>query len=203
MKSQRSLCQTLRFLVFTQASSSGEQHVGGGVQRGFRRVLQHADDETDRDHRMAISLGMPNRLHASGISSSEPPATPEAPQAQIAATTLSRIAVAMSTAMPNVCTAARLITVMVRPPPAMLMVAPSGIDTEYVSSCSPRRLLNSRLTGIFAAELRVKNAVMPLSRKHISTSGYGLRRNFQNTMAGFITSATNNMQPSSTANRCR
>ncbi|MNN92827.1 hypothetical protein D3C81_2111700 [compost metagenome] len=73
---------------------------------------------------------MPNRLHASGISNSEPPATPEAPQAQIAATTLSRIAVGMSTVMPRVCTAARVSTVMVIAAPAMLMVAPSGIDTE-------------------------------------------------------------------------
>ncbi|MNR34377.1 hypothetical protein D3C85_1521460 [compost metagenome] len=63
-------------------------------------------------------------------------------------------------------------------------------------------MLNSRLTGMFAAELRVKNAVMPLSRRQVSTNGYGLRRSFQNTMSGFITSATNNMQPSNTANRC-
>ena len=60
----------------------------------------------------------------------EPPATPEAPQAQIAATMLSRMAVGMSTAMPRVCTAARVNTVMVIAAPAMLMVAPSGIDTE-------------------------------------------------------------------------
>lgn len=33
---------------------------------------------------------MPNILHASGISSSEPPATPDAPQAHSDATTLSR-----------------------------------------------------------------------------------------------------------------
>ena len=32
---------------------------------------------------IATSLGIPNRLQASGISSSEPPATPDAPQAQI------------------------------------------------------------------------------------------------------------------------
>lgn len=79
---------------------------------------------------MAISLGMPNRLQARGISSSEPPATPEAPQAQMAATTLSSTAVGRSTAIPRVCTAARVSTVMVIAAPAMLMVAPSGIDTE-------------------------------------------------------------------------
>ncbi|MNH30934.1 hypothetical protein D3C79_912590 [compost metagenome] len=79
---------------------------------------------------MAISLGMPNRLHASGISSSEPPATPDAPQAQTAATMLSSTAVGRSTGMPSVCTAARVSTVIVMAAPAILMVAPSGIDTE-------------------------------------------------------------------------
>src|SRR5690606_19336458 len=43
---------------------------------------------------MAMSLPMPNRLHASGISSKEPPATPEAPQALMVATTESSTAVA-------------------------------------------------------------------------------------------------------------
>ena len=42
---------------------------------------------------MAISFGIPNKLHARGISNSDPPATPEAPQAQMAATTLRRTAV--------------------------------------------------------------------------------------------------------------
>ncbi|MNI69433.1 hypothetical protein D3C73_1251780 [compost metagenome] len=55
---------------------------------------------------------------------------------------------------------------------------------------------------MFAAELRVKNAVIPLSRRHMITSGNGLRRSFQNTISGFMTSATNTMQPSSTASRC-
>ena len=39
------------------------------------------------------------------------------------------------------------------------MVAPSGIETEYVFSCSFRLLHSCILTGIFAAELRVKKAV--------------------------------------------
>ena len=76
---------------------------------------------------MATSLLMPNRLHASGMSSSEPPATPEAPQAQTAATTHSSKAVGTSTAMPSVCTAASDSTLMVMAAPAMLMVAPSGM----------------------------------------------------------------------------
>ncbi|MNP54858.1 hypothetical protein D3C76_1494480 [compost metagenome] len=69
-------------------------------------------------------------LQANGISSSEPPATPEAPQAQIAATTLSSNAVGTSTGIPRVCTAASVSTVMVMAAPAMLMVAPSGMETE-------------------------------------------------------------------------
>ncbi|MNF10435.1 hypothetical protein D3C80_2113680 [compost metagenome] len=79
---------------------------------------------------MAMSLGMPNRLHASGISSSEPPATPDAPQAHTAAITLSNSAVRISTSIPSVVTAASVSTVMVIAAPAILMVAPSGIDTE-------------------------------------------------------------------------
>ena len=54
----------------------------------------------------------------------------ECHDAQIAATTLSSTAVGRSTAMPRVCTAARVSTVMVMAAPAMLMVAPNGIDTE-------------------------------------------------------------------------
>ena len=73
---------------------------------------------------------MPNRLQASGISSREPPATPEAPQALIAATRQSSRAVGRSTAMPSVCAAARVSTLMVMAAPAMLMVAPSGMATE-------------------------------------------------------------------------
>jgi hypothetical protein len=72
---------------------------------------------------------MPNRLQASGISSSEPPATPEAPQAHSADTTHSSMAVGMSTAMPRVWAAARVSTLMVMAAPAMLMVAPSGMAT--------------------------------------------------------------------------
>ncbi|MNC73986.1 hypothetical protein D3C75_1252740 [compost metagenome] len=56
---------------------------------------------------------------------------------------------------------------------------------------------------MLAAELRVKNAVMPLSRRHSSTSGNGLRRIFQNTISGLTTRATNSMQPISTASKCR
>ncbi|MNF05765.1 hypothetical protein D3C80_2055780 [compost metagenome] len=79
---------------------------------------------------MAISFGMPNILQASGISRSEPPATPDAPQAHSAATTLSSNAVGRSTGIPSVFTAASVSTVMVIAAPAIFTVAPSGIDTE-------------------------------------------------------------------------
>jgi hypothetical protein len=46
---------------------------------------------------IATSLGIPNKLQASGINNSEPPATPEAPHAQTADNTLRMIAVGMST----------------------------------------------------------------------------------------------------------
>jgi len=79
---------------------------------------------------IATSFGIPNILQATGISSSEPPATPDAPQAHSDATRLNRIAVGTSMLIPSVFTAASVSTVIVIEAPAMLMVAPSGIDTE-------------------------------------------------------------------------
>ncbi|CEL30282.1 hypothetical protein SRM1_03640 [Pseudomonas fluorescens] len=38
------------FLFLTQARRCGKQHVGGGVQRGFGGILQHANNETYRNH---------------------------------------------------------------------------------------------------------------------------------------------------------
>ena len=49
-----------------------------------------------------ISLGIPNREHASGIKSRDPPATPEAPQALIADSTQRRTAEPKSTSTPRV-----------------------------------------------------------------------------------------------------
>ncbi|SUX83336.1 Uncharacterised protein [Citrobacter koseri] len=69
-------------------------------------------------------------LHASGISNSEPPATPEAPHAHSDATTLSSSAVGRSTGIPSVYTAASVSTVIVIAAPAILTVAPSGMETE-------------------------------------------------------------------------
>ena len=51
---------------------------------------------------MAISLEIPKRLQATGINKREPPATPEAPQAEMAATTLKTKAVPKSTCIPKV-----------------------------------------------------------------------------------------------------
>ena len=79
---------------------------------------------------IATSLGMPNNEHAIGISRSEPPATPEAPQAESAARILKRIALGISTIIPKVLAAASVITVIVIAAPSMLIVAPRGIVTE-------------------------------------------------------------------------
>ena len=78
----------------------------------------------------ATSSEIPNRLHANGINNNEPPATPDAPQAHKLATRLNRIALPKETSMPQVCTAARVKMVIVIAAPAILMVAPNGIETE-------------------------------------------------------------------------
>ena len=64
------------------------------------------------------------------MSSSEPPATPDAPHAPRAAMADRTMAMGMLTGTPRVCTAARVMTVMVTAAPAMLMVAPRGMETE-------------------------------------------------------------------------
>ena len=79
---------------------------------------------------METSSEMPNREHAIGIRSREPPATPDAPQAARVASTLKITALGISTAIPSVCAVASAITVIVIAAPSILMVAPSGIVTE-------------------------------------------------------------------------
>ena len=79
---------------------------------------------------MAKSLEIPKRLQATGMSRREPPATPEAPQAEIAATILRTRAVPKSTLMPSVLTAAKVRVLIVMAAPAILIVAPRGIETE-------------------------------------------------------------------------
>ena len=110
---------------------------------------------------IATSFGMPNRLAASGIKSREPPATPDAPQALTADRMLRIRAVPKSIGIPSVLTAAKVRTEIVTAAPAILMVAPSGMETEYVSLSSPRSSQSVMFTGMFAAELLVKKAVMP------------------------------------------
>ena len=107
---------------------------------------------------IAISLSMPKLEHATGINSNEPPATPDAPQAPTVEIMQSNNAVGISTEIPSVCAAAKLKTAIVIDAPAMLIVAPNGIEMEYKSSFSPKRLQRLMLTGIFAALDRVKNA---------------------------------------------
>ena len=53
---------------------------------------------------------------------------------------------------------------------------------------------------MFAAELRVKNAVIPLSLKHLNTNGYGFFLIFKYTIIGFTTNATNAIHPNNNAN---
>ena len=66
------------------------------------------------------------------------------------------------------------------------MVAPSGIETAKVFLRIPSFSHNLRFTGIFAAELLVKKAVMPLSLKAMSMTGYGFLLIFNQTIKGLI-----------------
>ena len=79
---------------------------------------------------MATSFGILNKEHAIGIKSSDPPATPEAPQAESVARRLKIIAVGKLTSIPMVWAAASVMTVMVMAAPFILMVAPRGMVTE-------------------------------------------------------------------------
>ena len=79
---------------------------------------------------IATSCDTPRREHAIGIKRSEPPATPDAPQAPRVATKLRIIATRMLTSIPCEKAAARDITVIVIAAPSILIVAPRGIATE-------------------------------------------------------------------------
>ena len=125
---------------------------------------------------MATSLEMPNREQAMGMSSREPPATPEAPQAPRADMALRTMAAGRVTGMPSVLAAASVMMVMVIAAPSILMVAPRGMETEYISLSRPSFSHRAMLTGMLAAELRVKKAVRPDSFRQRNTRGYGLQR---------------------------
>ena len=73
--------------------------------------------------------------------------------------------------MPIVWQTARVMTVIVTAAPSMLIVAPNGMLIEKKSLSRPRRSHNCIFTGMFAAELLEKNAVIPLSLKHVNTNG--------------------------------
>ena len=73
--------------------------------------------------------------------------------------------------MPSVLAAASVMMVMVMAAPSMLMVAPSGMETEYMSLSRPSFSHRAMFTGMLAAELRVKKAVRPDSRRQRNTSG--------------------------------
>ena len=79
---------------------------------------------------MATSEEIPKGVQASGIRSNEPPATPLVPQAPKVARKHTAKAEDMAPGIPSVCTVGSVITVMVIAAPLILMVAPSGIDTE-------------------------------------------------------------------------
>src|SRR5690606_41557508 len=94
--------------------------------------------------------------------------------------------VVKSTLMPKVFTVASDNTVMVTDAPAILIAAPRGIAILAVDSLTPRRFARSRLTGMLAAELRVKKAVMPLSRKQGKKIGRASRRGREEMTRGCI-----------------
>jgi len=79
---------------------------------------------------IATSFGIPKRLQASGIRRSDPPATPEAPAALAAERTHRISAVRKSTWISSVCAAASAIVEIVIAAPAILIVAPSGMEME-------------------------------------------------------------------------
>ena len=147
---------------------------------------------------MEMSLDIPSRLQARGTKRRDPPATPDVPAAEMDATRLRRIAVGMSILTPTVFAVAMESTVMVTAAPAMLMVAPRGIEMEYFSSSSPSLSHSAIFTGMLAAELLVKKAIIPLSFMHLNTRGYGFCLIFKNTIIGLVTKATKAIHPTST-----
>ena len=117
------------------------------------------------------SEGIPNNEHAIGISNNEPPATPDDPHAPNVEITHRITAIGKATWIPSVWQTARVITVIVTAAPSILIVEPKGMLIEKKSRSRPKRSHSCIFTGIFAAELLEKNAVIPLSLKHVNTNG--------------------------------
>ena len=114
---------------------------------------------------------IPNNEHAIGISNSDPPATPDAPHAPTVEIIHNTIVTGNGTDIPKVWQTAKVITVIVIAAPSMLIVEPNGILIEKKSLSKPKRSHNCIFTGMFAAELLEKNAVIPLSLKQVKTKG--------------------------------
>ena len=186
--------EEMQGLIPGTTEASGEKHIP--------RAVSKLSCKTDMINPIpttwiATSFEMPKSEQAEGISNNEPPAIPEAPQAANVARTLKITAVVNDTSIPKVWAAASAIIVIVTAPPLILIVAPKGIDTLYKSLLSPKDSQSFMLTGIFAAELLVKNAVIPLSFKLFKINGYGFLPSIKDMINGFVTSATIAIQQAS------
>ena len=73
--------------------------------------------------------GMPSSEQASGMSNNDPPATPEAPQAEMVENRQRTKAVPKPTSRPKLCAAAKAKMVRVTAEAFILSVAPKGMDT--------------------------------------------------------------------------
>ena len=114
--------------IVTQATTSGFERFFTKTILGINGAIRIEDKIQDTMRSMSAPGGGDSHFaRRDGVKYIE---GIEEPQALIEASTLSSRAVGRSTAMPRVCTAAMVSTVMVIAAPAMLMVAPSGMDTE-------------------------------------------------------------------------
>ena len=137
---------------------------------------------------------MPNIEQAIGISNKDPPTTPDAPHAANVETTHKTIAIGIETDIPRVWQATRVMTVIVIAAPLVLIVEPNGIVMEKKSLSKPSLSHKCILIGMLAAELLEKNAVTPLSLKHVNTNGYGLRLKNKNEINGLTINPTTTIQ---------
>ena len=87
-----------------------------------------------------------------------------------------------------------MITIVI-PAPPVLIVAPKGMLMEYRSSSRPSFLQSNMLIGMFAAELLVKNAVIPLSFRQMKRRGYGLRLRIIATIRGYKINVAASIHP--------
>ena len=147
-------------ILLTQGN--GKESVRGAVKSGFAGVLNHSDNHAHGHHLHGDVITDPEkRARPGGISISDPPAMPPAPQAQREAVKQRRIAVQMSmfkTPPLREVTADKVSTLIVMAAPAMLTVAPRGIEMELMLLGTFMRSQSAMFTGMLAAELRVKKA---------------------------------------------